>query len=454
MKQALSFFLGFSLLMASCTKPQETDSNITAMEQVSQRSNPADWTKDVVIYEVNLRQHTEEGTLRAFMEDLPRLKALGADVLWMMPVHPIGLKNRKGGLGSYYSVADYRGINPEFGSMEDFKAMLEKAHDLGIKVIIDWVANHTAWDHPWADAHPDFYSRDSVGNMIPPIGTDWSDVTQLNYENPELRAAMLSDMRFWIEEVGIDGFRCDVADWVPLDFWQAARKELETIKPVFMLAESENPDHHIYAFDATYSWELFHIITEIGAGHRNALSLDSMFEKNATRFAPEDYRLNFITNHDENSWKETPEALFGEGQKAFAVLTFTLPGTGLLYSGQEANNTKMLAFFEKDPIEWGDYAHSDFYQQLTSLKHKNSALWNGNFGAAMTRLETGKNDDVFAFQRADESSSLWVYINLSASPADILYGADLTEAKDYFSGSAAKGEGETLEGWGYRIYIR
>lgn len=454
MKQVLSLFLGFSLLISSCHTPQDAESENQATEPSAQGSKPAEWTKDVVIYEVNLRQHTEEGTIRAFMEDLPRLKALGADVLWMMPVHPIGIKNRKGSLGSYYSVADYRGINPEFGNMDDFKAMLDAAHELDMKVIIDWVANHTAWDHPWADAHPDFYSRDSLGAMIPPIGTDWSDVTQLNYENPELRKAMLADMRFWIEEVGIDGFRCDVADWVPLDFWQNARKELDAIKPVFMLAESENPDHHKEAFDATYSWELFHIMTEIGAGHRTALALDSMFEKNASRFALEDYRLNFITNHDENSWKESPEALFGEGQKAFAVLTFTLPGTGLIYSGQEANNTKMLEFFEKDPIDWGNYMHSDFYQQLTSLKHEHSALWNGSFGSAMTRLETGNNEQVFAFQRADESSSIWVYLNLSDAPVDIAYGSDLKGAKEYFSGTTAAEEGESLEAWAYRIYIR
>jgi glycosidase len=447
------YLFALLLVLGSCGDPGSSKEQST-LEGSSLRSTPVDWSKDAIIYEVNLRQHTEQGTLAAFTEDLPRIATLGANVLWFMPVHPIGIENRKGTLGSYYSISDYRGINPEFGTMDDFKAMLAKAHALGMKVLIDWVANHTAWDHYWVESNPDFYTRDSLGQMIPPIGTDWSDVTQLNYDNPALREAMLADMRFWIEEVGIDGFRCDVADWVPLDFWQEARKALDAIQPIFMLAESENPDHHLQAFDATYSWELFHLMTEIGAGNRTALALDSMFERNKARFALEDYRLNFITNHDENSWKETPEALFGERQKAFAVLTFTLPGSGLLYSGQEANNTKMLEFFEKDAIVWGDYAHQDFYQKLTSLKKNHPALWNGAYGAPMERLQTGADEQVFAFTRSDDSHRIWVYINLSGDEVGILYNDDLSGAREYFSGTTPEAEGETLDPGAYRIYIR
>jgi glycosidase len=435
----------------SCGAPPAIESS---QDLRSDRSNPAEWTKSSVVYEVNLRQHTEAGTIRAFMEDMPRIASMGVDVLWFMPVHPIGIENRKGGLGSYYSVADYRGINPEFGTMDDFKAMLAKAHSLGMKVIIDLVANHTAWDHPWVQSNPDFYTRDSLGNMIPPIGTDWSDVTQLNYDNPAMREAMLADMLYWIEEVGIDGFRCDVADWVPLDFWQTAREQMDKIKPVLMLAESENPDHHLRAFDMTYAWELFHLMTEIAAGHRTVLALDSMYIRNASRFGLEDYKLNFITNHDENTWKDTPEELFGEGQKAFAVLTFTLPGTGLIYSGQEANNTKRLEFFEKDAINWGNYSHQDFYTSLISLKRANPALNNGAFGSAMQRINTGADEQVFAFSRILGSNEVYVFLNLSPEVATISIPSEVEGVKEYFTGENHSGSTLCLQAWAYKVFTR
>jgi glycosidase len=370
-------------------------------------------------------------------------------------VHPIGELNRKGGLGSYYSIKDYRGINPEFGTLDDFKSMLAKAHSLGMKVIIDWVANHTAWDHHWAASNPEYYTRDSLGNMVPPIGTDWSDVADLNYDEPGLRNAMLEEMKFWIGEVGIDGFRCDVADWVPLDFWQTARRELENIKPVFMLAESENPEHHLAAFNATYSWELFHLMVETAAGHMHISVLDSMFEKNAKRFLPEDYRLNFITNHDENTWKGTADSLLGDGQKAYAVLTFTIPGAPLIYSGQEANNRRRLAFFEKDLVEWGDYEHQDFYTALIRLKNENPSLWNGIEGGEMIRLETGNTDQIYAFKRVKGTNEVIVYLNLSSEPATFKPGTDLDGTSEFFSGENGDSISDfSLSPWEYLIFVR
>ena len=320
-----SFFL--SLLIVSCNVKTEQKSP-------ESKVNSPEWSKNAVIYEVNVRQYTPEGTFNAFAAHLPRLKELGVDILWFMPITPIGELNRKGSLGSYYSVKDYRDVNPEFGTMEDFKNLVAQAHEQGMYVILDWVANHTAWDNYLVEQHPEWYAKNDNGEMISPF--DWSDVVQLDYNQPGLRDYMADALKFWVTEANVDGFRCDVAEMVPTDFWNRARAELDQIKPVFMLAEAEVPEHHEYAFDMSYGWEFHHIMNNIAKGTMNADNIQEYLTKEAGRFPANAYRMQFITNHDENSWNGTVFERLGDAVETMAVLSYTIPGMPLIYSGQES----------------------------------------------------------------------------------------------------------------------
>jgi glycosidase len=416
-----------------------------------------DWTRNANIYEVNIRQYTPEGTFKAFQEHLPRLKYLGVDILWLMPVHPVGEKNRKGSLGSYYAIRDYTAVNPEFGTMDDFKNLVTKAHEMGFKIILDWVANHTAWDNPWITDHPEWYTTDSLGKMISPY--DWTDVADLNYENRKLWNEMINALKFWITECNIDGYRCDVAGMVPTEFWETARKELDLIKPVFMLAEAEQPDHHIRAFDMTYAWELHHIFNGIAKGEKNANDLEKYFIKQDTIYPPDAYRMNFITNHDENSWKGTEFKRMGEAVKVMAVLSFTLPGMPLLYSGQEAGLNKMLRFFEKDTIDWNQPSElSFFYKQLNQLKKNQSALWNGLSGGPLHKVSTSNDQVVFAFIRQMDNSKVFVVSNLSDTSVKIELTDELITGnyKEFFTGEEIRLKNKTsmdINPWQYMLFI-
>ncbi len=377
-----------------------------------------EWSKNANIYEVNIRQYSEEGTFNAFTKDLPRLKEMGVKIIWLMPIHPIGEKNRKGTLGSYYSVQDYKGINPNFGTEEDFQKLVDTAHELDMKVIIDWVANHTAWDNPWTE-NPDWFALTEDGAFTPPTGTDWSDVIQLNFENEEMRAAMIDAMEYWVRDFNIDGYRCDVAGMVPLDFWKDARKNLDEIKPVFMLAEDEGPQMH-EAFDMTYAWSYAHIIREIAAGKQTFSALDSLMEVEAEKFNKEDYRMYFTTNHDENSWNGTDPGMYGENFENFAVLSATIDGMPLIYNGQESVLDKRLEFFEKDEIEWKNYQLTPFYTMLLKLNTEHEALWNGKYGGDLQLFETPKQ--AYAYKR--EKGSDWVFVYLNNSDAAITISLD------------------------------
>lgn len=385
---------------------------------VSFRSSAqADWSANAVIYEMNVRQFTPEGTFSAAMDHLPRLKQMGISVLWLMPIHPIGQLNRKCSLGSYYAVKDYRGVNPEFGKNIDFKAFVEEAHRLEIKVIIDWVANHSAPDHAWVtEKKRDWYSRDSLGNVTPPPGTDWSDVADLNYESKAMRQQMISDMSFWLTEYNIDGFRCDVADWVPLDFWNEARTALSKVKPLFMLAEAENPQHHLQAFDMSYAWEFHHLMNDVARGKKTAQDLSGYLTREKDTFKANAYRMVFTDNHDENSWNGTTTERLGTARFAMAALSATCFGMPLLYSGQEADLQKRLRFFDKDTIPWKDYPHSMFYTLLFQLKKNNPALWNGKFGGFPTVATAKPASSTFAFSRKKESNSVYAVFNFSDLP--------------------------------------
>ncbi|MFW5758171.1 MAG: alpha-amylase family glycosyl hydrolase [Bacteroidota bacterium] len=354
----LSLLLGATFIFASCNTDQQKKTN---NEDLSTGVPHPEWSEDAILYEVNVRQFTPEGTFNAFAEHLPRIKEMGVDILWFMPVTPIGQTNRKGSLGSYYSVQDYTAINPEFGTMEDFKSLVEKIHALDMHVIIDWVANHTAWDHEWTTKHPEYYYTDSLGNFTPPYDTDWTDVIQLDYDNQELWSTMIEEMKFWVEEMNIDGFRCDVAYLVPVDFWDMARAELEEVKPVFMLAEADHPELMENAFNAGYSWTFHHAMNGIAQGTDSVASLNRyFFEENQGNYPDGTYKINFISNHDENSWAGTVFERLGEAMETFAVLANTAPGMFLLYNGQEAALDKRLDFFEKDTINWDNMKYEDF----------------------------------------------------------------------------------------------
>jgi alpha-amylase len=424
-----------------------------------------DWAKAANIYEVNVRQYSSEGTFAAFAEHLPRLQAMGVDILWFMPIHPISEARRKGTLGSYYAVADYRGINPHFGDLEGFKALVQQIHDRGMRIILDWVPNHTGWDHAWIEAHPEYYLKDSAGNIIDPINSEtgetwgWTDVAALDYRQPALREAMISEMLFWLEEVGVDGFRCDVASEVPDDFWAQAIPRLRQGKPdLFMLAESNHPPHRNEEwFAMTYNWPLHHLMNKIAQGQRPPAAIDEVLAEQQQAYQ-RGYSMQFLTNHDENSWNGTIKERLGAATDAMAVLAFTVEGMPLLYSGQEAGLDKRLEFFEKDQIEWGDFPKQAFYTSLLALKHRNAALWNGSAGGRLVRV-AADNPAIYAYRRVKGEQEVAVVLNLSAAPQEFTLGghAPAGAFREVFSGDLiewAKGQALELAPWGYWLLER
>ncbi|MCG6200629.1 alpha-amylase family glycosyl hydrolase [Psychromonas antarctica] len=377
-----------------------------------------EWSKAANIYEVNIRQFTPEGTFNAFRSHLPRLKKMGVDILWFMPIHPVGIKNRKGTLGSGYSVKDYYQVNPEFGSLDDFKALVQEIHSMGMYVLIDWVANHTAWDNCWVTEHPEWYKKNEKGEIHSYIYDNgkeleyWDDVVGLDYKHPKLWDAMINALSYWVKFVGIDGYRCDVAGLVPVKFWEKARAELDSIKPIFMLAEWSSPELHNKAFDMTYDWGLYDVMSNIVKGKSTALAIREHVELSAMEYPEDAYRMAFTTNHDKNSWDECDTKLYGHAFKAYSVLAMTLLGMPLIYSGQESGLDKQLSFFAKEDINWKAFQYDDFYKQLLMLKKNNPALWNGQYGAKTQVLEE-TSDTVFCFSREKDKNSIVVMINLS-----------------------------------------
>ena len=427
--------------------PPVTDSNSAAI------TPPPSWIKQSNVYEVNLRQYTKEGTFAAFAKSLPRLKSMGVEILWFMPVTPIGVTDRKGTLGSYYAVADYKAVNPEFGTMADFKQLVNDAHAQGFKVIIDWVANHTSADHPWLKSHPDFYNRDSTGKALSAF--DWTDTRDLNYDNKELRDSMIESMRYWVREAGIDGFRCDVASEVPADFWKQCIARLQQDKNLFMLAEGEKADLHQAGFAATYGWDLFQHMKKVAAGQANALSLDSVMAREDSMFASNDARLYFTSNHDENSWNKSDFGTFpGLKHGAFAVLTQTMRGSlPLIYGGQEEPVLRALPFFEKDNMNMKQYKRAAFYKTLLELRKRNAALATD---AGFRKVSVGDDKVLFAYLREKDGKKVFVILNLSAKEQTIsIKDEALTgEPMNLFLGAKEPfklGHSFNIEPWGYIV---
>ncbi len=402
-----SALLAVLLLVISCTPAKETNE----LPSVAH----SEWSYNQTIYEVNVRQFSEEGTFKAVERDLPRLKELGVGILWLMPIHLIGEVERKGTKGSYYSVKDYFDVNPEFGTKEDFQDFVNAAHALGMYVILDWVANHTAWDNPLTVSNPEFFEKDEDGNFVPPRGTDWSDVIQLDYENPAVWDYMIEALNYWVREFNIDGYRCDVADMVPTPFWNRARAELDAIKPVFMLAEAETPEHHFEAFDMSYSWRMHHLFNSIAQGTEPVSKIDEYLEEDRRNYPKDAFRMQFTSNHDENSWNGTEFERLGDAVKTFAVLASTMEGMPLIYNGQEMGLDHRLEFFEKDPIVWEHNEFFDFYARLFNLNLNNSALFNGVRGGKMERIPTPADDQLYVFVREKNGDKVFVILNLSDS---------------------------------------
>lgn len=450
MQKALLYLviIFFSLNNYSCRRDVSSKSST----EVKQVKHP-DWTSDASIYEVNIRQFTPEGTFAALEGHLPRIKELGIEIIWLMPIHPIGEKNRKGSLGSYYSVKDYYGINPEFGDSASFRSFVKRAHLEGLKVIIDWVANHSAWDNPLVTLHPEFYAKDSTGQMFAPF--DWTDVVKFDFSVPPMREYMLEAMKYWVREFDIDGYRCDVAGEVPMDFWDNARVELDKIKPVFMLAEAEGPQFHS-AFDMTYGWEFHHIMNNIYKGEATPTDIENYLKKNESLYPEDAYRMHFITNHDENTWAGTEFERLDKGVESFFALTTLIPGMPLVYSGQEAALQKRLEFFEKDPIDWGNYQMAPFYKTLLGLKSLNPALYNGKEGGSWKRITTDNDDKVFAILRKKGTQQVIGFFNLSSEEITLaLKDDDLRgDFKELYGSGDIKVDEFTrvkLPAWSYKI---
>lgn len=456
-----------AMIFTSCGQPQ-TQTEKAVENTVSNPYKPIpyvkikhpEWAKNAVIYQINTRQFTPEGTFAAAEKELPRLKAFGADILWLMPIHPIGEKNRKGTLGSPYSVKDYYGVNPEFGNLQDLKNFVDAAHKLGMRVILDWVANHTAWDNNLTVEHPEWYEKDYKGDFRPTPWWDWADIINLNYKQEGIRKYMTEAMKYWVKEADVDGYRCDVAGFVPVDFWNNARKELDQIKPVFMLAEWESRDLHAEAFDMTYAWSWYEAMHKIAKGEAKDLSgLFVYYSWNESSYPKEAMRMTFVSNHDKNAWEGTEFEAFGASLEAAMVLSVVGEGMPLVYNGQEAGYNKRLEFFEKDPIKWQTHPNGELYKKLFALKKQNTALWNAEWGATMILVPNNLPAKVLSFVRQNEKDKVFAVINFSGEPQTVTFKETLYHGKytEYFTGEQTEMT-ETaqlkLEPWTYKIFVK
>jgi glycosidase len=459
-----------ALIMAVSTAPA------VAQQTVGQAATPAvparyqpqpyvqisapEWARNAVLYQLNTRQFTPEGTFRAAQRELPRLRALGVDVIWLMPIHPIGVQNRKGTLGSPYAVRDYFDVNPEFGTKEDFRGFVDAAHAQGMRVILDWVANHTAWDNPLVTQHPEWYARAADGDFRPTLWWDWSDIIDLDYSQPGLRQYMTSALTYWVREYGVDGYRADVAGLVPVDFWDQARAELDAIKPVFMLAEWEYPELHRRAFDASYAWGWHSAMHDIAHGRADVGALFGWLSWDDGAWPHDAMRMLFTSNHDKNSWDGTDQELFGPAFENATVLTFVSRGIPLIYNGQEAGNNRRLQFFERDPIVWptSEHPNAALYRRLIAFRDAHPILHNGRWGAPMIPVVNTGHPRVFTFVRQRDGDKIFGIFNMSGQPQTVRFtdGPFAGSYTDYRDGAAVSVDGATemmIPAWGHRVLV-
>jgi len=477
----LSLFLISTLLFTSCgeTKKEEKEEKSQPKEkEVAIAKVSPDMMESAVIYEANIRQYSTEGTFDAFTKDIPLLRELGVKVIWLMPIFPISETKRKATgdkfaseiedpeerkkyLGSYYAVSDFTKINPEFGTIEDFRELVKTAHDNGIYVILDWVPNHTGWDHTWLTTNPEFYTKNDKGEITDPLNEDgtpvgWADVADLNYDNKELRNAMIKDMQYWLTEENVDGFRCDVAGSVPTDFWVEAIPQLRAKKDIFMLAEAWEPELlKGNLFDMGYGWDTHHRMNHIAQGEETVADWDKRMQQIDSLYENDDILMNFVTNHDENSWNGTIEERMGDGAAAFTALSFVAPGMPLIYSGQEYDMKHRLKFFEKDEIPKTKGEMWPLLAKLGTLKNTHVALHGGKNAASYTKLTTGNSDAVLAFKREKDGKKVYYIGNLSKNAVNttIDLAGDYT---DHITGKKVtftKGQEVALQPWQYMVLV-
>ena len=450
-------------LLAACTPAaaggvQSTPTSAWQPKDVVTIAHP-EWSRDAVLYQINTRHFTEEGTFKAAQKQLPRLKKLGVDILWLMPIHPIGEENRKGTLGSPYSVLDYYGVNPEFGTEEEFRAFVDAAHAQGFKVILDLVANHTAWDHPLRAQHPDWYEKTWDGDFRPTPWWDWSDIIDLDWSQPGVREHVGGAMEYWVRDFGIDGYRADVAGYVPLDFWETMRRRLDAIRPVFMLGEVQQTAWHHKAFDATYAWDWHNTTKNVAQGKGNATSFYGYYAENESLWPRSAMRMTYIENHDSNAWEGTMAENYGPALEAMTALSFTGEGLPLIHNGMEACNAKRLEFFERDPIDWDqdpDCQYGDLLARLIDFRKANPALENGQWGAVMHKVENSAPEQLLAWVRQEDGNKVLGLFNMSGKPVSATFsdGLPLGHYKDFATGEAVSiGASYTVElpAWGYRL---
>ncbi|UAA40785.1 alpha-glucosidase C-terminal domain-containing protein [Paraneptunicella aestuarii] len=449
----------FSLLGCQSTESYSNSKNDQYSPEPYVKVKHPEWSKNAILYQLNTRQFTEEGTFVAAAAQLPRLKELGIDIIWLMPVNPIGELNRKGTLGSPYSVKDYYGVNPEFGSLDDLKFFVNQAHELGMKVILDWVANHTSWDNELRTTNPEWYQRDYKGDFRPTPWWDWSDIINLDYSQPGIREYMTAAMKYWVQEVGMDGFRCDVAGFVPVDFWNTVRRELDSVKPVFMLAEWESRDLHAYAFDMTYAWSWSEYMHKIVRGEADMPLLFKYYSWNESAFPREAYRMTHVANHDSNAWEGTMFENYGDALETVIALSVIGEGVPMMYNGQEAGNDRRLKFFEKDPIQWKAHPIGDLYKALFALKHKNTALWNGQYGARMIHVPNDNPKRVLSFVRENEQDKVFAVFNFSDTAREVKFEEKLYHGRyqDAFSGDEVFMSADSsviLPAWEFKVFVK
>ncbi|RYU79154.1 alpha-amylase family glycosyl hydrolase [Hymenobacter persicinus] len=465
----LPLLLGASFL-AGCSHEQPTQQCPPTPAAYSIRH--PDWARNASIYEVNIRQYTPEGTIKAFAQHLPRLQRMGVGILWIMPIQPIGELKRKGQLGSAYSIRDYQAVNPDLGTLDDVRHLIAQAHQLGMHVILDWVGNHTSWDSELAKTHPDWFTKTPQGQFRPPVA-DWQDVIDLDYTRPALRRYMRESMAYWVRDVGFDGFRCDVAGLVPTDFWEDARHDLEQIKPVFMLAEWDelfpptflppgefDPNTHLLekAFDMTYALRLHDVLDSIGRHQLPTAALGKYLALERRTYPPSVYLMTFTSSHDINAWDGSEYERLGPNVLPMAVLAATLPGMPMVYSGQEAALKKRLSFFDKDSIAWQGYPLAGFYTKLLTLKKQHPALLNGDPCSRLLVLPTPDSPDVVAFARQKAEAGIVVAVNVAAQARQLaLAEVPAGSYREIFTGQPRRLEAGTvvsLPPHGYAVYER
>ena len=413
MKKTLLLFL---LFLISCNDQKELSTSFN-INQI----------KDGVIYEANIRQYSESGKFEDFTKDIYKLKDLGIKIIWLMPIHPISKTNRKGTLGSYYSISDYKAVNPEFGNKNDLDELIKEAHKHDMLVILDWVANHTGWDHKWIKNKPDYYTKNENGEITDPINPStgeswgWTDVADLNFDNMEMQNEMIEAMEYWVKEHEIDGYRLDAAHSCPASFWKKSIKRLKKIKNVLMLAESDG--YHtggfelIELFDMSYNWSGHHVLNRIYKKENNSEDLKININRNLNDYSSKHVLMNFTSNHDENTWAGTVFDRYGDGAKTFAALTYFLPGIPLIYNGQEYGLNKRLEFFEKDFITKKQTDFYEFYSNLNSLKKENNLL-DIDSEIKFEIIETN-NKNLICYKRTKNNDSMYFVANLSEESQEI-----------------------------------